>query len=50
MHLAYDRGTNAVLFLGSILFVVLFIGIALMDTAAYNPELIKGYAPGVEQP
>lgn len=50
MHLAFDRGTNSLLFFGSILFVVLFVGLALMDTTAYNPELIQGYAPGVEQP
>ena len=50
MHLFWDRGTYALAFFSAIAFVVLFIGIALMDTAAYQPELIQGYAPGVEQP
>jgi len=50
MHLFWDRGTYAFVFFAAILFVVLFIGILLMDTAAYQPQIIQGYAPGVEQP
>jgi len=45
MHLRYDRPLNGVIFIFAIFFVMLFIGIVLMDTAAYNPELIEGYAP-----
>jgi cytochrome c oxidase subunit 4 len=47
MHLRHDRPFNAVVFVFGILFVVLFIGFALMDTAAYQPNLIPDYAPAV---
>jgi cytochrome c oxidase subunit 4 len=49
MHLRYDRPFHGFIFLGGILFVVLFIGLALMDTQAYDPALIPDYAPGIEQ-
>jgi cytochrome c oxidase subunit 4 len=45
MHLRYDRPINAIIFLGTLLFVFLFVGLALMDTMAYQPELIPGYSP-----
>ena len=47
MHLRYDRPFNGVLFMTALVFVALFVGIALMDTLAYRPEMIPGYAPGV---
>jgi len=47
MHLRWDRPFNALVFLGALAFVALFIGIALLDTTAYRPELIPGYAPGL---
>jgi hypothetical protein len=34
-------------FLGAILFVMLFIGLALMDTTAYRPDLIPDFAPEI---
>ena len=49
MHLAFDKGVYSLIFLSSILFVVLFIGLTLMDTSAYQPDLIEGYAPDVLQ-
>ena len=49
MHLKYDRPLYGIVFLSAIFFVVLFIGIALMDTQTYQPELVPGYAPGIEQ-
>ena len=49
MHLRYDRPFNAVVFVSALVFVTLFVGIALIDTAAYQPELIPGYAPGMQQ-
>lgn len=49
MHLRWDKVFHGFLFLGAIAFVVLFIGIALMDTQAYHPDIIPGYAPGIEQ-
>jgi cytochrome c oxidase subunit 4 len=48
MHLRWERPINTVFFVASILFVALFIGIALMDTQTYQHELIPGYAPAVE--
>lgn len=50
MHMRYDRPFNAVVFVSALAFVALFIGIALIDTGAYQPELIPGYAPGMQQP
>lgn len=49
MHMRYDRPFNAVVFVGALLFVALFVAITLIDTAAYQPELIPGYAPGMQQ-
>lgn len=49
MHLAFDKGVYSLIFFGAILFVVLFIGLTLMDTTAYQPDLIKGYAPDIPQ-
>lgn len=49
MHLRWDRPFNAVVFIGSLLFVMLFVGLALMDTQSYQPELIPGYAPKMTQ-
>ncbi len=47
MHLRYDRPFNGVLFMCALAFVALFVGIALMDSLAYRPDLIPGYAPGM---
>jgi cytochrome c oxidase subunit 4 len=49
MHLRWDRPFNAVVFIGSLAFVALFIVLALMDTAHYQPELIPGHAPALQQ-
>ena len=40
MHLAWDRGINILIFVGSLIFVFLFVGIAMMDTLEYKPDLI----------
>ena len=45
MHLRYDQPFNAIILVGSLLFVVLFVGLALLDTAHYQHELIPGFAP-----
>ncbi len=50
MHMRYDRPFNAMVFISALLVVALFIGIALIDTGAYQPELIPGYAPGMQRP
>lgn len=49
MHLRWDRPINAIIFLGTLLFVLLFVGIALTDTASYQPEMIPGYSPAMPQ-
>ena len=49
MHLRWDRLFNGFVFICGLVFVGLFVGIALMDTSAYKPELIPGYSPGMER-
>lgn len=47
MHLLHDRPFNALIFIGAIVFVALFIGMTLVDTVAYQADLIPGYAPAM---
>jgi cytochrome c oxidase subunit 4 len=47
MHLRYDQPFHAIALVGSLLFVVLFVGLALLDTTHYQHEMIPGYAPAV---
>ena len=47
MHLRYDSFTNSVVFLAALLFLLLFIGLSLMDVSAYFPDQIPGYAPDI---
>ncbi len=49
MHLRWDRPFLGFIFVGSLLFVVLFIGLALTDTMEYQPEIIKGDTPRVTE-
>jgi cytochrome c oxidase subunit 4 len=49
MHLRWERATNAMFFIGSLLFVMLFVGLALMDTGSYQEEMIPDYAPAIER-
>jgi len=49
MHLHWDRPFHRFLLLAAVAFVVLFIGIALMDTHGYAPDIIPGYAPAITQ-
>ena len=39
MHLWYDRSINLLLFLTSILFVVLFISLSMIDRSEYQPSI-----------
>lgn len=48
MHMRYDRPFHAVVFVGSLAFVALFVIFALLDTAAYRPEMIPDYAPAMK--
>jgi cytochrome c oxidase subunit 4 len=49
MHLRWDRAFIGFIFVASILFVVLFIGMALTDTMEYQPSIIKGDTPKVTE-
>jgi len=49
MHMRYDRPMNAIVFVAALLFVAIFVSIALLDTRAYAPDLIPGYAPGLSR-
>lgn len=40
MHLRYDRPFNVIVLLATLFFVFLFIGLALMDTLAYQREIV----------
>ena len=50
MHLRYDRPFNAIVFVTAFVFFLLFVGLALMDTQQYRPEMIPGYAPAMKAP
>jgi cytochrome c oxidase subunit 4 len=41
MHLWWDKRLNLFAFLGSFLFVMLFIGMALTDKSEYNHDLLQ---------
>ena len=47
MHLRYDRPIYGVILVAALLFVLLFVGLALTDTQSYQPDLIPGYAPAM---
>mgnify|MGYP006307082207 CR=1 FL=1 len=49
MHMKYERPFNAIVFVISLAFVALLIGVSLMDAFVYQEDLIPGYAPGLEQ-
>lgn len=39
MHMIHDKPLHAILFIGSFVFVALFLGFTLMDAGAYNDAL-----------
>ncbi len=49
MHLRYDRPVNAVVLISALLFVTLFVGLAMTDTKENMPDMIPGYAPAMEK-
>jgi cytochrome c oxidase subunit 4 len=49
MHLRWDKPFNAFVFLCAFLFLFLFIGLAMMDTAHYQQEMISGFGPGMDR-
>jgi cytochrome c oxidase subunit 4 len=48
MHLRYDKPFNALVLIGTLLFVALFIAFALLDTQASAPGVIPGYQPAMD--
>jgi cytochrome c oxidase subunit 4 len=48
MHLRWDRSFYAIVFIGALVFVTLFIGLAMMDSLQYQPEMIPGHAPELQ--
>jgi len=48
MHLRWERSFIGFVFVGSFLFVGVFIGFALLDTAEYQPSLIPGDSPQIQ--
>ena len=49
MHLRYDNPFNAIIFVGCLIFVTLFMFLSLNDTLAYHNSVIKGQARSVKQ-
>lgn len=49
MHLRYDNPFNAIVFVGSLIFVALFMFLSLTDTTAYHPSVIHKQADLVKQ-
>ncbi len=50
MHMRWERPFNAVVFISALAFFMLFVGIALLDSRAYDPLLIPGDAPALVRP
>jgi cytochrome c oxidase subunit IV len=47
MHLRYDRPFNAIVFVGCLILVTLFISFSMSDSHAYRQTVIGGQAPKV---
>jgi cytochrome c oxidase subunit 4 len=39
MHLRYDKAINAIVFLGALVFVGLFLALTVLDTVEYQPDI-----------
>jgi hypothetical protein len=48
MHLRYDRPFNAIVFVGCLILVTLFISFTMSDSNAYRKTVIGGQAPKVQ--
>jgi cytochrome c oxidase subunit 4 len=48
MHLRWDRPFNAIVFVGCLIFVAIFLGFALIDTTQYHHSIDTGQAPGMK--
>jgi cytochrome c oxidase subunit IV len=49
MHLRYDNPFNAIVFVGCLIFVSLFMFLSLTDTTAYHSSVIRKQADRVKQ-
>jgi len=49
MHLRWDRPFHRIALISAVCFVALFIGIAMLDSLSYLPDIIPGHAPAVDQ-
>jgi cytochrome c oxidase subunit 4 len=49
MHLRYDRPFLAIVLVGCLGFVVLFISLVMTDVAAYSHSMIPGEAPAMQK-
>jgi cytochrome c oxidase subunit 4 len=47
MHLRWDKPFNSIVFIGCLIFVGLFISLALLDSYQYRNSVLPGQAPGV---
>jgi cytochrome c oxidase subunit 4 len=50
MHLLWDKPLNAIVILGSLIFVALFLGFTLMDAEGYRENLIYNSTIDESQP
>ncbi|MBP7147817.1 MAG: cytochrome C oxidase subunit IV family protein [Acidobacteria bacterium] len=49
MHLRYDSPFNGLILVIALAFVALLVGGSLTDTREYQPDLIPGYAPALQE-
>jgi cytochrome c oxidase subunit 4 len=49
MHLIWDRPFNAIVFVGCLIFVAIFIGFALIDSTQYHSSMDKGQASAMQK-
>lgn len=49
MHLIWDRPFNAIVFVGCLIFVGIFIGFALIDTTQYHSSMDKGQSSAMQK-
>jgi cytochrome c oxidase subunit 4 len=49
MHMLHERFMNVFILCAALVFVFVFIGLVLMDTTAYQPSLIRDYAPSMQR-
>ena len=50
MHLIWDKPFNAIVFVGCMIFVSLFISLALLDSNQYKGSVEHREAPGIKDP